>query len=466
MPGNQKHVRPQKGTYIVRLGIPADVRHAYDGLTQKTMTTQVKVPQEAEAMAVAAPIILRWKREFEAIRQTAQNPVQDEAARLADEYRRYRGKPLDDIGAALILDAFQFAMERGGLTKDKARAIWRETSSLTDAFATLPQPAKARITFDQITGRSTPFLTHLTEYEKVAKVKGKTLRQAISTIKKFAADVDSAIEGLTGGHVQVWLYSLKSEKSGDGTQRSADEKTKQRKLSELRGYWNYLIAMGHVADSAPNPFLKRITQNQETESEAQARERQAYKPSDVPALWQRASVDGDEPLSHLIQLAAYSGMRLSEIMNLTASSIIVADGISCIHIITGKTRAARRTFPVHPDIRGLVETLVAGAGDSFLIPVIGQRGKAVQNRSDTMSKRFGRLKSLLKYGDAYVFHSLRHTVVGLFREANCPLEIRNMILGHEDGDETSGAGAGYGDLTPKGRLDWLIKSIKYPMPAE
>jgi integrase len=450
--GNNHHVRPQKGTYIARLGVPADVQHAFD-TKQLTMTTRIKVPHEAEAMAVAAPVIARWKRDFEAIRQGTQKAVKDEWTRLANEYRRHRGKPLDDAGAALVLNVIGFVMRHvEGQPATKVSDIWRDTTSLTDAFAMLPRSGKAEDAFAQITGKATPFPTYLGEYQTHAKVQGKSLLQVVSNIKKFAVAVRQPIEQLTGGHVQAWLYGLKSEKSGE----AADEKTKQRKLSELRGYWNHLVAMGHVSDTASNPFLKRITANKETESEAQARERQAYKPADVPLIWRRASVEGDPELSDLIQLAAYSGMRLSEIMNLRASSVIMDDGITCIHVSTGKTRAARRTFPVHPDISGLVAKLVKEAGTGFLITCESK------NRSDTMSKRFGRLKTAMKYGDAHVFHSLRHTVVGLFREANCPLEVRNKLLGHEDGDETSGAGAGYGDLTAKGRLDWMVKAIRYP----
>jgi integrase len=93
-------------------------------------------------------------------------------------------------------------------------------------------------------------------------------------------------------------------------------------------------------------------------------------------------------LADLIKLAAYSGARLGELINLTKSSIIADDGITCIHIIRGKTRNARRTFPVHPAIQELVKRLDADAGnDGFLVYC------CAANRADTMSKRFGRMKT-------------------------------------------------------------------------
>ncbi len=77
-----------------------------------------------------------------------------------------------------------------------------------------------------------------------------------------------------------------------------------------------------------------------------------------------------------------------------------------------------------------------------------------------MGKRFTRLKSDLGFGESHTFHSLRHTVVHLFRTAHCPVEIRNHILGHE-GDE-GGAGAHYGGhIGEKLKLEWIEKSIRY-----
>ena len=82
-------------------------------------------------------------------------------------------------------------------------------------------------------------------------------------------------------------------------------------------------------------------------------------------------------------------------------------------------------------------------------------------RGDALGKRFTRLKTSLGFDEHHTFHSLRHTVVHLFRKAECPLEIRNQILGHEDGD--AGAGAGYGGhIDQKHKLEWIKRAISYP----
>src|ERR1019366_374533 len=241
------------------------------------------------------------------------------------------------------------------------------------------------------------------------------------------------MELLSGTHVQTWLDEMKNKKNGKPT----DAGTKQRKLSDIRPYWKYLPSHDHVSVDR-NPFENRVINNGFTDVEEQERERLAYTVKEVPMLWQRAEAESDDILSDVIKLAAYSGMRLGEIMNLTAKSLVKEGDVPSI-TITGakrKSRAARRTFPIHSAIADIVERLAKAAGDGFLIQ------SAAERREAAMSKRFTRLKSRMGYDEHHVFHSLRHTVIELFRNADCPLEIRNRIVGHEDGKERANTGAG------------------------
>ena len=123
-----------------------------------------------------------------------------------------------------------------------------------------------------------------------------------------------------------------------------------------------------------------------------------------------------------------------------------------------KTEAGVRDVPIHPDIAGLVAKLMQDSEDGFLIQSEANR---YGQRGDALGKQFTRLKTSLGFGEHHTLHSLRHTVVHLFRKAECPLEIRNQILGHEDGD--AGAGAGYGGhVDQKHKLEWIKRAISYP----
>jgi integrase len=134
----------------------------------------------------------------------------------------------------------------------------------------------------------------------------------------------------------------------------------------------------------------------------------------------------------------------------------MVDGVPSLRL-QEKTAAGVRDVPIHPEIVALIAQLVSDSRDGFLIQ---SEANKYGLRGDLLGKRFTRLKTALGFGERYVFHSLRHTVVHLMRRAECPLEIRNQILGHEDGD--AGAGAGYGGhVDQKQKRDWLVKAVRY-----
>jgi integrase len=439
-----------KSTWFVRLAVPADVQPVIGAKVFKESTHE---SDPDKANAVAAPILAGWRRRIQTARGTAQEPLRADFRKLAAEYQRLKGKPLDETGAAIVLDVIGFVMSRiGGQDVSQVVDTMGEAKTMGDVFLLGKSPSVLEATANEALGLATPFLTYLADWQKLATQKGKTLDQMLSTINKFGEAVTEPMETLSGKHVQKWLDEMVNEKTG----KPADKGTKQRKLSDIRPYWKYLQNYEHVSSDS-NPFDKRTVGNRETDAEAALRERRAFKVDDVPTLWEKAIEQNDQPLADLIQLAAYSGARLGELMNLTSSSIIKDDGITCIHIIRGKTRNARRVFPVHPAIQKLVKRLDADRGnDGFLVPC------GAANRADTMSKRFGRMKTEMGFDGHYTFHCLRHTVIEAFRNVHCPLEIRNRIVGHEDGKERVNTGGGYGGLSAKSKLEWIERAIRYP----
>jgi integrase len=440
-----------KSTWFVRLAVPA-VAQPVIGAKWFKASTHESDPDKANA--VAAPILAGWRRRIRAARGKVQEPVRADFRKLASEYQQIRGKPLDETGAAIVMDVIGFVMNRiGGHDIGQVVDTMGTANNMNDVFASAGKLAEIlEAKAHEALGLRTPFLTYLDCWRKVATQQGKTLDQMLSTLNKFGDAVTEPMETLSGRHVQKWLDEMMNEKNG----KPADKGTKQRKLSDIRPYWKYLQNYEHVsADS--NPFDNRTVSNRETDAEAALRERQAFTVDDVPTLWEKATEQNDHALADLIRLAAYSGARLGELMNLTKSSIITEDTITCIHIIRGKTRNARRIFPVHSAILDLVKRLDADAGANGFLIYCG-----AENRADTMSKRFGRMKSEMGYDEHYTFHCLRHSVIEAFRNVHCPLEIRNRIVGHEDGKERVNTGAGYGGLSAKSKSKWIEKAIKYP----
>ena len=59
-------------------------------------------------------------------------------------------------------------------------------------------------------------------------------------------------------------------------------------------------------------------------------------------------------------------------------------------------------------------------------------------RSSAISKRFGRFKTRLGYGQNQVFHSFKHTAMTMFEQADVPENIAMDIVGHEKPNITFG----------------------------
>lgn len=81
-------------------------------------------------------------------------------------------------------------------------------------------------------------------------------------------------------------------------------------------------------------------------------------------------------------------------------------------------------------------------------------------RSDAIGKRFGRLKSDLGFGPAFVFQSIRKTVVTQLENAGAPENVVADIVGHEKQTMTYGLYSGGASI--KIKSDVLAK-LSYEM---
>jgi integrase len=227
-----------------------------------------------------------------------------------------------------------------------------------------------------------------------------------------------------------------------------------RKVSAVRSYWQWLQSHEIISPDR-NPFEGRTIKDNRTKVEQALAKRQRFDTADVVKLWKAAA--GDRPLHALIRPAAFTGARREGLASLQINLVVKVDGVDCPRL-QEKTEAGIRTVPIHPEIATLVADLAKNSTDGFLIQ---SETDKYGHRGDALRKRFTKLKTDLKFDKLHTFHSLRHTVVHLFREAECPVEIRNQILGHEVGD--TGAGSGYGGhVGEKLKLEWLTKAVRYP----
>jgi integrase len=430
----QKHIRRVGRTWFVRMAIPHDVRPAFGGKGEFVASTKQR--EKREANAIAAQILLGWERDIKRARGEAGKAVHDEAERLASEYRRYRDKPLDVGQADLILNAIDFALTRvAGLGSEISLTALRS-----------PLPDEAALALAQITGNATPFDRHVAAWSEGTHLAGrKSAAQMKRDIEEFStAQPEATLESLTGGVVQVWV---------DDLLKINKPSTVRRKLSSLTQYWKWMGQRDIVDREAKIPFEKQSVKDKRSKVEVAKDKRQRFEPADVLKLIDKAETDDNKPLADLIRLASYTGIRRGGLENLTGASFVTVEGIPCLHA-EEKSEAGIRDVPVHPNILPLVQSLVQYAGnDGFLIPCTAKR------RGDALGKKFSKMKTAMKFDVQHTFHSLRHTVVWMFRRSGCRLDVQNQIIGHEDDSVQAGYG-GHVDMAEK--LEWVSKAIKYP----
>ena len=204
--------------------------------------------------------------------------------------------------------------------------------------------------------------------------------------------------------------------------------TKSRIISNCRVYWDWLeYNKGLTQDP---PFTKVLPPKPKKKSKADILKlRKAFRVRDYHKLLQ-AAPEGD--LRDIITLGAYTGCRIAELCNLKISNV----DTDRMEILDAKSQAGWRTIPIHTHIAQLVARLVDTTKDVYLINNL--TFNMYGDRSNAISKRFGRLKKGLDYGEDYVFHSFRKGFATQLENANIPLNVSARLMGHEVGGETFG----------------------------
>ena len=132
----------------------------------------------------------------------------------------------------------------------------------------------------------------------------------------------------------------------------------------------------------------------------------------------------------VVLTACYTGMRLSEICNLTSDSIGFDDesGYHYIFIEKGKTEAARRLIPISKKLEstGLI---------SFLKDLKGK--ELFSKKVDLITANLRKTRELLsiphenEYEQRRVFHSFRHSVITKIRSHGITDALLQKVVGHE-----------------------------------
>lgn len=222
-----------------------------------------------------------------------------------------------------------------------------------------------------------------------------------------------------------------------------DRRTAKKHLTALRGYWDHLRRRGHVADvdvwgnqlePARGRRAERGDREQERPFTADEMRTLLYDP--FPTAMEPVH---ERQIRDAVFIAALSGMRLAEVVTLHAGEC--QNGV--FQIGHGKTAAAVRPVPIHPDLEGIVERRLKGEGgkpkadDAWLFHELA----AERDPGDTFGKRFARFRKHL--GVAYDrdgkrrsltnFHSFRRWFITEAEQAGQPESTIVAVVGQKEG---------------------------------
>lgn len=171
-------------------------------------------------------------------------------------------------------------------------------------------------------------------------------------------------------------------------------------------------------------------------------------------------------------LAAFTGARQGELLQLEVADVMIEDGIDFLLITDEgdssqkavKTSHSRRRIPVHSTLRklGFLKFVAKqqGNGHTQLFPDLKRNDKGYFNYGQ---KELGKMIDHMKFplnrdGNKVVFHSFRHAVADQFRRRFSETEFQ-PLLGHKQSGVTRGYGVAE-DLGLVRRLE-IIEEITY-----
>lgn len=440
----------QGGTYHVRLAIPKDVQPAFGN--SRVLSKSLGTADRNEAMRLRLQWLVKWKSDIHQARNEF-TPTESECesalsktldlASLFDQVKSrgalaaLRVQPVryaDLEGASMLppdilneLDVLTAAGDhqaiihlvdtlKANLSSFIQAAGTRSGIAMQEAGSILAGTYKPKSPIT--TTRLREFRVHRTAHNLGAK----PIDTQEAKLTKLSAYLSETGKPLDFDSVAAFLNTLEGLTS----------KTKRQYLLAGNVFWKWAVKY----DTQWREHYKGLASPFENHDLPQLRGREAkeakrkpFEIEDLPKLHAAALAKKDTILAATIQLGAYSGARIEELCQLKTENIILVDGVSCFDIVDSKTVAGIRQVPIHPALAAMVQQLVKDSEDGWLLPIKTKNMYGI--RSDALSKRFGRLKTELKFGPLHVFHSIRHTVTTCLHQAGLPLTTVQQLIGHE-----------------------------------
>lgn len=278
---------------------------------------------------------------------------------------------------------------------------------------------------------------YMEAYLKEARLAAKTTNERRNLVKRFAAW--SKLKGYS-------LRQIDRTKAGAYfTEAIAplNDRTAKKHHGSVKLYWDYLIARGHVREGNPWEGQRMPDRGRRVERGGKAEER-PFTEAEIKTLLyspfpSRMSNRFEGQLTDAIRIAALSGLRLAELVTLWVEECPIDDHRNgYFDIRQGKTAAAARRVPMHPDLIEIIKRRTEGKGPQEWLfhelakerdagDIFGKRFANYREKLGVDDKRPGQRRSLVN------FHSFRRWFVTEAERAGIPESTISSVVGHEEG---------------------------------
>ena len=278
---------------------------------------------------------------------------------------------------------------------------------------------------------------HLEAYLCEAKLAPKTAMERSHLIRKFGEWAGlkhlslSQVDRLTAGQYYTQHIS------------PLHKSTAKKHLGSVKLYWDYLIKRGHVSGQNPWQGQAMPDRGRRMERSSHHKER-PFTDEEIRILLYspyptRMKDIYKTQLYDAMRMSALSGMRLAEVITLWVEECVLNDnGHNYFNIQQGKTSAAKRTVPIHPQLLEIIHRRQRGKkSNDWLFHELSKE----RDPSDIFSKRFAAYRNKLNIRDNVQkqrrslvnFHSFRRWFITKAEQAGVQENIISEVVGHTEG---------------------------------
>jgi integrase len=420
MPLDNRYLLKQRQMWFVVVEVPPSLRDKLGRRLKVSLKTRdVNVARARRYRAVAD-----LKDRIEVAKRAPKGSLQDPIVAEAVAYR-------DAMELAQVVDA------RGPAPDADNPSIVTQTELLDSAIAERAEAMEAagdprwQEFMGIARGESAPLTLLVDQWLAEGSLQGRPLRPQTAAERKAA--VGGLGDWMTAEGLPQTIEAVTRKVAGRyvaAISQGREPATVVKLLQGIRGYWGWLIKRGHLPEDASNPWSGQAPRKPPKDTNGLDRER-AFTDAEVALL---LASPPDTVMGEFMLVAALTGMRREEIGRLRVKDC--ADGVFVIP--QGKTAAAARRVPVHPELAAMVERRVTGKGpEGFLFADLPGTDK--DNRTDAIGKTFTRYRRTLgiQDGDArrsrVNFHSFRRWFTTAAINAGQPSHVVSLVVGHAEG---------------------------------